>query len=245
MKKRKYNYDYFHKNTKLQKKFLKKNNFTYRNVFKALDRYINESMSVLDIGCGSGSISFYVAKKVKKVVGIDVSMKAVDNCINSAKQLRISEKAAFKRVNFLNLNELEKFDMIIMNEVIEHIQEDKKAIKKVSLLLNEGGYLYISTPSRNAPLYKIGLLKKFDKNVGHVRRYLEDDLINMVSSFNLILVEQKETEGILRNFLFTNKTAGISIKFIRYILSDIITLIDNMLIQMFGNSNITLIFKKT
>ena len=33
---------------------------------------------VLDVGCGNGALSYDVAKKVKKVVGIDLNEKNVD-----------------------------------------------------------------------------------------------------------------------------------------------------------------------
>lgn len=107
------------------------------------------------------------------------------------------------------------FDFIICLEVIEHIEDDKKALKNMFNLLKPSGKLIISTPSKNAPLYKLGVAGKFDKRVGHLRRYSLEELERMLDEVGFTILESYKKEGIIRNFLFLNPIAGKLIRFIR------------------------------
>ena len=48
-----------------------------------------------------------------------------------------------------------KFDLITMNDLIEHLENPDEAIKKARLLLNEGGCIYISTPKGDSLVCKL------------------------------------------------------------------------------------------
>lgn len=51
---------------------------------------INKDSEVLDIGCGSGQYSIEFSKKVKKVVGIDISSKMIENAIDNIEKENIN-----------------------------------------------------------------------------------------------------------------------------------------------------------
>ena len=86
---------------------------------------------VLDIGCGEGFYSIYLAKKGFDVTGIDIS----ENAIKLAKQN--SEKEGIK-IKFIamDINELEKlnenFDFVLEWTLLHHIIPEKreKYVKK-------------------------------------------------------------------------------------------------------------------
>jgi hypothetical protein len=88
------------------------------------------------------------------------------------------------------------------------------------------------------------LLNEFDKEVGHLRRYTKEELIFLVKKNGYKIVSVKSHEGILRNFLFTNPTAGRFLRLIRWPFSEIISAIDYLTIPLFGASSIHLIAKK-
>ena len=49
--------------------------------------------------------------------------------------------------DFLDLPENNKYDIITMGDVIEHVDNSKEALKKAYNLLNDNGILWISTPN--------------------------------------------------------------------------------------------------
>lgn len=236
-------YDKFHKKTSIQRKLIDENNFTYRLLIPEINKYLKTPKKILDIGCGAGTLSLYYAKKGNNVTGIDISKNAVGSANESAKILRLNN-VRFSQVNFPKSLPVGKYDFIILTEVLEHLKDDELALRKINSLLNKGGILFISTPSQNAPLYKLGLLSGFDKEVGHLRRYSIDELVKKCEKNGLTVVETKKTEGIIRNFLFTNPYAGKVVRFIKFQISDMVTVVDNMTVPIFGESNIFVVAKK-
>lgn len=237
-------YENFHETTRPQKYIIKDNNFTYRHIVGNINKFIKPSHKILDIGCGAGTLSLYYASKGHKVTGIDISQTAVDSAQKSAKALGL-KNCTFKKMLFPTQAPKEKFDFIIFTEVIEHLQNDDAALKKIYSLLKKNGMVFISTPSKNAPLHKMGLAKEFDKRVGHLRRYTAQELEKKVKKAGFTVIEKKKTEGVMRNFLFLNPIAGKSVRFIRFFLSDWVTFIDQISLKLFGESNIFIIIKKS
>ncbi len=246
MNKKEREYNLFHNNTTVQSKIISKNNFTYRNLIGFIEKYLkNTEQNVVDIGCGAGTVCFYIAQKGNKILGIDISSKAIELCHKSSITLGLDKNTKFKVVNFPEETVKGKFDLIIFSEVIEHLSNDKLALKRICKLLNVGGIVIITTPSLNAPLYKLGYAKDFDKRVGHLRRYTIEGLSKKCNESGLNIIEAKKIEGIFRNFLYINPNAGKTIRFIKFFMSDIVTFIDNISIVLFGESNIVVVAQRT
>ena len=237
-------YESFHKNTSVQLKIIERNNFTYRHILRFIDKYTVNKKNIIDIGCGAGTLCFYVASKGMQVLGIDISSRAIDACQESSKRLGLDGLSKFEVIDFPKESMSGKFDLVILTEVIEHFRSDRLALEKVFKMLNRGGVVIITTPSLNAPLYRLGYAKGFDKRVGHLRRYTIDSLSKECEDSGFEVVETKKIEGILRNFLFINHYAGKLIRFIKFFISDIVTLIDNISVPIFGESNIVVVLKK-
>lgn len=236
------NYDKFHSAPKLQKKIISRNNFTYRHLIDIFEELnLKTDSKILDYGSGVGTIDFFLASKNLTVDGLEVSKNA----------LRISEKSAKKigvsnRVKFFNINKKmkSKYDVILCSEVIEHVHKYNLLIKKLKTHLKKGGYLIITTPSLNAPLYKMNMLNDFDKEVGHLRRYDPRALCGEIKDLGLKIIYVRKKEGILRNSLFTLKRLNWIIKFLKGPLSDLVTYLDELLVIFFGESSIHILSQK-
>lgn len=239
-------HELYHRTTKKQLKLISTNNFTYRLIIKFLNKYIkyNSNNTILDIGSGAGSISFYLAARGNLVTGIDISSKAIQESKKSANLLNL------KNANFIcssfpeDFSLSKKFDAVVFTEVIEHLEDDNLALYKINTLLKKGGLLFLSTPSQDAPLYKLGLTKKFDKEVGHLRRYTLQQLKSLLKKNGFRIVEISKTEGVLRNFLFVNPYAGKLVRFVNIFASDFTTFLDNISLKLFGNSNFIIVARK-
>lgn len=236
-------YEKYHKLTGIQKKILTENNFTHYNSFKVIKKYLRGN-EVLEIGCGAGSNSFFIASKGLKVTAIDISKKAVDKCIESSKFLKLQHLTNFIHSDFLQYTTNKRFDSIVCYEVLEHLENDEKAIKKIEALLNDGGIALISVPSVNSILFRIGYSKGFDNIVGHKRRYNEQSITNLCRKTNLKIIQVIKIEGPIRDFLFLIKPLSFAIRYIRFILSDIINKIDSLLALVFGECRIIVVLKK-
>jgi len=85
--------------TRIVNKFFRRG--MYERVTKTLQECGNlENKSVLDIGCGSGRISFKIAEKGGKVTGIDYSNSMIELAKKYQKQLKNSN-VEFKCCDFL------------------------------------------------------------------------------------------------------------------------------------------------
>jgi len=239
-------YEDFHEETRAQKKVIGFKNFTYRLLLQIIEPYLVSKKEVLDIGCGAGSLSFYLANKGIKAKGIDISTKAIKSCRLTARRLGLEKNTEFNELDFSKENIPGQFDLILCLELIEHLNNDKFAIKRIYDNLEENGTVIISTPSKNAALYKLGLTKREDKRVGHLRRYTMEELTGLLKNEGLKVIETRKTEGIFRNFLFYNRLGRLPLRFANrfWIVSDIFTFIDNISLRLFGESQLIVVAQK-
>ena len=88
--------------------------------------------SVLDIRCAQGHYSIRIARKYpnSKVKGIDINKETVDV------GRRVKMKYGLKNIMFKNINICtdfinEKYDLVLLLQVIEHLRDDAATLKKL------------------------------------------------------------------------------------------------------------------
>lgn len=238
-------YNTYHKKNDRYQGVVSENNFTYFLLlwylkFVLLD--IKAKAKALDVGCGVGTLAFYLASKGFDVTGVDVSSRAVEIAKGNilSKELHVD----FQLGDVSKLKTKEKYDLVICTEVVEHIEDDLAFVKSIYKQIAPKGYLFLSTPSVNAPLYRLGMLKKFDDEVGHLRRYTEESITELVSKSGFEVIESAKAEGILRNSLFTIKPFGQLIRFIKGPLVPIFHFFDYLSLLLFGESDLIVIARK-
>lgn len=85
---------------------------------------------VVDIGCGKGENAYDIAKKAKEVTGIDIS----ENCIKLASKVNVRENLTYVQGDALTYDFKNKFDVIVLSNVLEHIDERVKFLKSIRTL---------------------------------------------------------------------------------------------------------------
>jgi len=170
---------------------------------------------------------------------------------NAVKNARLNKKMfGFKDLYFYNTSvesfkTKKKYKLIMCFEVLEHLKNDVMCLNVIKKCMDNNSILAISVPSLTAPLYRLGLLKKFDIEVGHLRRYSIDSIRNTVDASGFEIIEVLETEGLLRNLLFTNKKLSMFVKFMKFdFVNNFFTYFDNKSVSIFGASQLILIIKK-
>lgn len=234
----------YHLDQKIQKRVISEDNFTYRNIIKALGHVYKPNMRVLDVGCGVGTLDFYLALNGARVDAIDISKRAIRTANKTKKVLGFENEIKFLVGDFLKVDLKNTYSLVLLSEVLEHISDPSSVLIRLHELLRPNGFIFLSVPSKDAPLYRLGLLKSFDKNVGHLRRYSADEILAVVKGSGFKVLHKWNEEGIIRNLLFTNSYLGGIVKFIRGIMSDLFSMVDRLTIPFFGSSQILLIARK-
>ena len=127
-------------------KFVKNHNLSYK-FSKLLDTVPGNK--ILDYGCGTGDFLVYAKGKKLEVFGVEPNPKA----------LNISrEKLGFEFITDKPIDELnQKFDIITMWHVMEHIPNLFEFLEELKSKLNPGGKIYIAVPNHlsfDAKFYK-------------------------------------------------------------------------------------------
>jgi 2-polyprenyl-6-hydroxyphenyl methylase/3-demethylubiquinone-9 3-methyltransferase len=114
---------------------------------KKVESNFLEGLNILDIGCGGGLISEPMARLGGMVTGIDASEKNI-NVAN------LHSKKSGLKINYLNtspenLNNFEKYDVILNLEIVEHVDNVNLYIKSCYKLLKKGGLMFTATLNRS------------------------------------------------------------------------------------------------
>ena len=132
-----------------------------------LKKHINGA--VAEIGPGNGSLC-------EKYLDLTDNIFLFEPSINLYKNLNIKFKGLDK-VTVVN-NEFKpsghKFDCILLMDVIEHIEDPSELLMQAKESLNQNGKILINVPAFQH------LYSKFDRDVGHVKRYDKKTFLDTV-----------------------------------------------------------------
>jgi len=99
---------------------------------------------ILDVGCGVGQFSYSIAKRAKKVVGVDILASSIE----IAKEFSSKPNVEFIEGDLFKLHFPDNsFDCILFLETIEHVDNPVMFIREFHRLLKKDGHLVISTPN--------------------------------------------------------------------------------------------------
>ena len=124
-----------------------------KNHFKIKSDKLNllSGLNILDIGCGGGLISEPMTRLGAKVTGIDAS----DKNINIA---QLHSKKNGLNINYINaspekLKEVEKYDIILNLEIVEHVDNVNLYLNSCYKLLKKNGLMFTATLNRSFSSY--------------------------------------------------------------------------------------------
>ena len=133
-----------------------------------LEKYkIPKTAKIFDFGCGSGYLVGEFQKRGYDASGSDTSREAIE----------FGRQQGVKNIEVVNSGEMPReggFDIILALDVIEHIKDDKGAIRGLERALKPGGMLVITVPAYQ------WMWGTQDEVAHHFRRYTMSVLINTV-----------------------------------------------------------------
>jgi len=163
----------------------KKHNFVYEygeDLLKLLDPKKGEH--ILDLGCGSGQLTYQISKSETVVTGIDSSKKMIE-----------AAKINYPEINFYvknaaNFNFDKPFDAIFSNAVLHWVLESEKAVKSMSNNLKHGGRLVLEFGGKGNVETILNAVRKILQNEGYVNESkIENWYFPAVSEYSSLLEE--------------------------------------------------------
>ncbi|MGK7927502.1 MAG: class I SAM-dependent methyltransferase [Spirulina sp.] len=108
--------------------------------------HIESGQAVLDVGCGMGATSCYLAKATNcRVVGVDLLEKAIEQSRERAKAEKVTDRVEFKVADARKLPfEDSLFDAVISESVNVFFADKREAISEYMRVTKSGGYVGIN-----------------------------------------------------------------------------------------------------
>ena len=142
-----------------------------KNIIDQIISSINlkKKNNILDFGAGSG-VNIDMLRKYG-LVDIHEQNKYARAAIKKEKKIKNLYSTLRIKKNF--------YDLILLADVIEHVEQPKKLLKNLKKFLKKDGYILITVPA-----YQF-LFSKKDRVLGHYRRYNKELLKKELSGFKV------------------------------------------------------------
>ena len=92
-----------------------------------------KNLKILEIGCGPGGIVSFFSEKGYDVTGIDLDDK----------NLEFGKKKNLNLINRNHFNLEQKYDLILMSHVLEHLKKPEKELDFIKKICHQNSIIYI------------------------------------------------------------------------------------------------------
>ena len=132
-------------------------------------------IKILDIGPGHGFFSFFIQEtfpEFDKIDFVDISETSLSMTKNIIGE---NEKLNYYLKDIFDFDEINKYDFIVLGEVLEHLDKPQEILLKLSRLLSDNGVLWITTPTNSPALDHVYLFKT------------KEEVISLIDTCNLVV----------------------------------------------------------
>ena len=152
--------------------------------------YPDQSVQIVDIGCGGGFLSNALALAGHQVIGVDLSQSSLE----TAKRFDSTKQVTYLQADATSIPLNDNFyDVVCSMDMLEHVEDPAKVIAEASRLLRPGGIFFFHTFNRNflSWLLVIKFMEWFmphmPKNLHILRLFIPPrDLIQMMNQVGLV-----------------------------------------------------------
>ncbi len=161
---------------------LKRNLFSYRFRKWKIAKHVPNLGRILDIGSGTAPVS----PDLTRTVLADISAEAMKNVEGVSTVVTSITEMSFGAASF---------DCILCSEVLEHVQDDEKAVAELRRVLKPEGVLVVTVP------FQKRFWAEDDEYVGHVRRYDPGELEHKLQSAGFENIRTYKLSGMFERWL--------------------------------------------
>lgn len=131
---------------------------------------------VLDVGCGIGMYLQAMRAYTERVYGVDIDLERAVQAHQSLPHIVV---APAERLPFAQ----HSFEVVLLHEVIEHVEDDYQTIREAYRVLTCGGRMVILAPNRLYPLETHGIFWRGRYHFGNIPlvNWLPDPLRNRLA----------------------------------------------------------------
>ncbi len=174
-------------------------------------------------GCGVGMYLGRLAKTARQAVGLDIELERTQEARQLAEQVVCG---AGERLPF----PADTFDLILSNEVLEHVQDDAQAAREIVRALRPGGRLVLFVPNRGYPYETHGIYWRGTYHFGniplvnylprrwrdrlapHVRVYSRGDLRRLFAGLPVTVIQETVIFGAYDNIIARRPALGKALR---------------------------------
>ena len=153
-----------------------------------------KNINILDIGCGGGLISVPMKRLGANVVGIDASLKNIKVAKIYSKKNNLQIKYICSSPEKLKIKK--KFDVLLMLEIVEHVNDINLFIKQSSKFLKKNGLMFVATLNKTLKSYVFAIigaeyiLNWLPIGTHDWEKFMKpNELINIAKNFKLNLID--------------------------------------------------------
>ena len=160
-----------------------------------------QGCSVLDIGCGAGFLTNYLAKQGYRVSGIDLSTSS----LQEARRRDETGSVSYHSGNATSLPFADQsFDVVTAMDLLEHVEQPDQVIREAARVLKKGGLFFFHTFNRNLLSYLL-IIKGVDwflpnapKNMHVYSLFIKPkELEKMCAKESLIVEEMRGVKPVI------------------------------------------------
>ena len=160
----------------------------HTKVKRDLKGIIKEEMNVLDLGCGTGIITKYIAGLGAKVIGIDLSPKLIEFAKNNS----FHENAEYRVGDIIKVDlGKKKFDVICLCDIMEHIPREKipHLIENIERYSHNNTIIYLNIPDARLQSW---MREKYPKRLQIIdEAYPMAEILNLFNSINFEAIKNE------------------------------------------------------
>lgn len=160
----------------------------------------NDKITILDVGPGHGFFSYIIKTDIPDYLRLDI-VDISESSLTVTKQIigNEKEKMFFFNDDIFNFDSPNKYDLIVLGEVLEHLDNPLEILKKLSTLLADNGVLWLTTPTNSPALDHVYLFRS------------KEDIIDLIklSGFNVTDLHGQYAEDTSEEIAKKNKVTQL------------------------------------
>ena len=104
---------------------------------------------VIDMGCGTGWTSYFLAKRGYTVVGVDISADMIEYANQVKQREQVDDRLLFHVCDYETMQYKDEFDCAVFYDSLHHAENEHAALQSAYRALKSNGICVTSEPGRN------------------------------------------------------------------------------------------------